>query len=166
MREARGERPRTPPAPPQPIETMPAPAKRVIEAMPIESDIVPGRDFGRGVSEHVTEHITKDSISTRDAHLGDFVEATDERLEQRLEQVFDHDVGQLAHEEVISTAIAEGTDAKLWEEQAPASTTADDILALLKSPESIRNVFIISEILRRPDLETDERDDVFAQKRL
>ena len=67
--------------------------------------------------------------------------------------LFDHDVGRLAHSEMVDTSVAEGTDARSWEETADdkSMTAAGKIRKMLRSPESIREVYIISEILKRPE---------------
>lgn len=148
----------------QPAPRQPAQAKvprqpaarvkpRVIEAVPVEDDIVPGASFARDLSEHVAEHIERDSISRRNAHLGEVVEASDERIEHHLEAVFDHDIGKLAHSEKVDTSIAEGTDAQSWEEKTETQLRpAEKIAAMLKSPESVRDLFVASEILKRPEI--------------
>lgn len=155
LRDIRGQRPEPPPevvaAPPPP------PTKRLIEATSVEppprKEIVPGQGFGRDVSDHVSEHIVRDSISTRDARLGDIVEQADERVEDRLQSVFDHEVGHLAHVEDTGMDVHEGTDAAVWENKTSLeNATATQIRELLQTPESIRNVFVISEILKRPDI--------------
>ena len=150
LRQARGDgaQPRRPKPPPV--------AQTVVEAQPVmeAEPIVPGQRFGRSLSQHVEQHIGQDSISSRDAHLGDAVEAVDERLEQHLEEVFDHEVGHLAHTEKLDTSIAEGTDDPSWEEAEGANepSSAQRIFQMLRSPEGVRDVFIASEILKRPEI--------------
>ena len=138
------------PKPPRPPEA-PRP-QLIIEAVPVEEDIVPGRGFGGNVANHVKEHMDTDRIADRDVGLGHVVEAADEHIEEHLEEVFDHDVGHLAHADPIETSVAEGTDAPSWEGKKAEDSTADVIRKMLQSPDDIRNVFIISEILKRPDI--------------
>ena len=164
LRQARGEKARQTPvqASPPPRQANPAarakpqPPRqfrpRVIEAQPVDRDIVPGEGFGRSVSEHVRDHIGKDSISTRDAHLGESIESADERIEQHLEDVFDHDVGHLDHAVKVDTSIAEGTDALDNENVDKQSSEAKRIRQMLSSPDSVREVFIAAEILKRPEV--------------
>lgn len=163
LRQARGQQPAPakppPPEPPRQAPQRPArqaqPARqgRVVEAQPAQEDIRPGQGFGRGVSQHVQEHITRDSISTRDAHLADSIELADERVERHLEEVFDHDLGRLEHVEHVDTSISEGTDAMEIVEEADPLAAAKRIRQMLGSSESIREVFIASEILKRPELD-------------
>lgn len=130
---------------------------RVVEAQPAQPaqqrDIKPGRGFGRDLSQHVQEHIGQDSISTRDAHLGETIEEADERVERHLEEVFDHDLGRLEHVEEVDTSIDEGTDAMEIVEAADPLATAKRIRKMLGSADSVREVFIAAEILKRPDFD-------------
>lgn len=132
----------------------PAPPRRVVEAEPVVRE--PGKNFGRGLADHVEQHIGRDSISTRDAHLGESVEMADERVEHHLEEVFDHDVGHLAHVDDTDTSISEGTDSESYERAPTSSTvqtaTAKRIIELLKSPNGVRDVLIASEVLKRPEI--------------
>ena len=154
LRQARGGQQPPPPKPP----VAPVVPRTIVEATPVEAtpvveEIVPGRGFGRDLSEHVEQHIGRDSISQRDARLGQVVENTDERIEQHLEGVFDHDVGHLAHADEVDTSVAEGTDAASWQEKKkkePESAAA--IVKMLTSPEGVRDVFIAAEILKRPEI--------------
>lgn len=153
LRQARGggqqpqARAAAPPAPP-------AAPRRVVEAEPVARE--PGKNFGRGLAEHVEQHIGRDSISTRDAHLAESVEMADERVEHHLEEVFDHDVGHLAHVDDTDTSISEGTDEASYEKAPTSSTvqtaTAKRIIEMLKSPNGVRDVLIAAEVLKRPEI--------------
>lgn len=172
LRQARGQQekpiPRAPAARPQPAvearrEFLPpggrpervvkaSPVTAIpVEAIPVDEEFVPGQRFGRDLSDHVADHIGRDSISSRDAGLADVVSQADERIESHLEQVFDHDVGRLAHSEIVDTSVAEGTDEGAWEAVETSMTAAGKIRNMLRTPESIREVYIISEILKRPE---------------
>jgi len=170
LRQARGQQAQkqapakqAPPQPPRQPQRRPAPQQqgrpaarqgRVLEAQPVQQqDIRPGQGFGRGLAEHVQEHIGQDSISTRDAHLAETIEQADERVERHLEDVFDHDLGRLEHVEEVDTSISEGTDAMEIVEEADPLATAKRIRKMLGSAESIREVFIASEILKRPEFD-------------
>lgn len=149
LRQAKARRERGGGAPqraPQPPPPTPKPATLT------QTDYQPGENFGRGVSAHVQEHLNTDTISQRDAGLGEVVAESDERVENRLEAVFNHDVGHLEHNDEINTQIQDGTDAKFWDEKEAVDGTADLIRKTLQSPTDVRNAFIISEILRRPEV--------------
>lgn len=114
--------------------------------------ITPGQGFGRELSQHVDQHIVQGSISTRDAHLGEDVENADERVEQRLEEVFEHQVGSLKHYDNTETTsqVAEGTDASAWGERIEVKNkVAEELVAMMKSPDSVRKLFIAKEIFER-----------------
>lgn len=147
LRQARGDR-AVPPAPPKPpvVEAVP------FEATPVPDEVVPGQGFGRDLATHVSQHIGHDSISRRDAQLADAVEAADERVEKHLQEVFDHDVGRLAHADAVDTSIQEGTDAADATSAEKQPDAAAKIAEMLKTPQSIRNMFIVSEILKRPEI--------------
>ena len=165
LRQVRGEPapPRPPQSsvesvlPPQPPPRRPKPTQVLPELAQAEDDFVPGDGFGEGVSSHVREHLSGDTIANRDSHLGEYVGETDERVEQRLEQVFDHDVGHLEHRELVDTSIAEGTDATDVHSQTGNKKPEDEraaakIRKMLSQPESIRDVFVAAEILKRPEI--------------
>ncbi len=64
------------------------------------------------------------------------VDQADERAEKRLHDTFDHEVGSLSHEDVVTV-----------EETTPA----EEIAEMLKTPKGMRDAIILSEILNRPD---------------
>ena len=90
-----------------------------MEVEPIEDEpmVRPGREFGSKLSDHVREHIIQDSISQRDAELARATETADERIEHHLEEVFEHEVGHIAHADQVDYNVAEGTDAAAWEDK-------------------------------------------------
>lgn len=165
LRQARGEEAAVPPPPrDQPVRAEPVRVgqsrARPVRAqrVPDQRAIEPGREFGQSIAEHVEEHIGSHGLEDRDAHLGEQVALADERVEQQLGKAFDHDIGQLTHVQEADTSISEGTDANVWQHDkqgaatATVETTPDAIRRLLSTPDDIRNVFIISEILKRPDV--------------
>jgi hypothetical protein len=122
-----------------------------MEAVPAEV-IEPEMPLGRGVAAHVQQHLGTDTIAQRDAHLGETVGQADEKVEDRLQEVFGHHVGRLA----TSTAddqISQGTDADVWSGPAVATgQVAADVIQMLRSPQHLRQAFILSEILKRREL--------------
>lgn len=154
LRQARGDAPPEPvvaePVPDEPVRTL---VREPMEVQPLEVEpIQPGHDFGRDLASHVENHITRDSIRQRDARLGDTIETADERIEDHLAQVFEHDVGHLAHYEEVDNRITEGTDHVSWEEEVKKPGVAEEIAAMMKSPDSVRKMFIVTEIFKRPEI--------------
>ena len=129
------------------------PARLEQTASAFDEDLkTPGQDFGQDVSQHVEQHVSRDSISTRDAHLGDYVESADERIEHHLEEVFEHHVGSIKHSDntVTTSQVAEGTDAVSWEEkQAKPNRVAQELVEMMKSPDNVKKLFIAKEIFER-----------------
>lgn len=148
LRQARGRGEANPPQPPEP----PQPVRRASLPQQPNVHVRPGEGFGENVTSHVREHLHTDSILERDAHLAEVVEEADERIEAHLEDVFDHEVGRLEHVNEVDTSIKDGTDDSTWDNKVDSNDTADLIRNTLQSPDKIRNVFIISEILKRPEL--------------
>jgi hypothetical protein len=87
----------------------------------------------------------------------------DEKVEGRLQQLFDHKLGSLADTSQASphdeAEIAEGTDADVWATEIPWDETqgprpagrAQQVAAMLRDPSGLRDAIILSEIFRRPD---------------
>jgi hypothetical protein len=60
-------------------------------------------------------------------------------------------VGHLAHADDLDTSVAEGTDAAdSTTEKQP--NTAAAIAEMLKTRQSVRNAFVVAEILKRPEI--------------
>lgn len=69
------------------------------------------------------------------------LEYSDERLESRLHETFDHRLGSL-----------DPDGAKMASDEADHPHTSPKGLAkMLSSPQGLRNAFVLSEILRRPE---------------
>jgi len=93
---------------------------------------------GTSVSEHVAEHIRGSSreIGQHAENLGAVLAQTDERLEDRLSKKFDHNIGQLQHQELAKA------EARV--------DIAAEIAEMLSKPSGMRQLIIANEILRRP----------------
>lgn len=158
LRQARGDAPAaraSAPAVEAVVMEENSPIRTLSEQAHDVTPVQPGQDFARDLESHVAEHIGNDSISQRDAHLGDAVEMADERIEHHLEEVFDHQVGHIAHQDNTenTSTVAEGTDTGVWEgEEVEVADTAGEIIELLKSPQSVRHMFIATEIFKRPEI--------------
>jgi hypothetical protein len=103
---------------------------------------------GRGVAQHVLQH----QFAERAAHLADEVAGVDDQMDQRLHQKFDHRLGRLTGSEAYKveetrTDSQKPPPAAVDGPSAPA-ITALDLIALLRSPQSIRHALIMSEIMK------------------
>lgn len=153
LRQARGDAPRQEVIPVAEVAEEQEVVRTLVSDPNQSKPVKPGKDFTRELSSHVESHIGHDSISLRDAHLGEGIESADERIEQHLEEVFDHQVGHLAHYDHTenSNKITDGTDAISWEEEEEKASKASEIVELMKSPDSVKNMFIAMEIFKRPE---------------
>ena len=147
-----GQPPRPQPQRPgqQPPQRMPSPPQRLVPAReeviylePADVEVIDaelaenaGRPLGtpfqgpRQIAEHAR-------------HLGEQVDLADDKLEARLHQTFDHQLGRfrnVASETAGAPRVRPMTD-----------VTPTEILGMLTNPESIRDAIVMSEILRRPE---------------
>ena len=92
------------------------------------------------VSEHVAQHMDTHEYQERASHLAEEVGHADERMEDRLHSVFDHEVGELDDSAGSST-----------EGKQPAKSAAASLLDVFRSKSAVRNAVIIREIFDRPE---------------
>lgn len=125
------------------------PLRRIV---PIEAEVVaaevverPGRESS--VARHVQEHLDTRSFEARARQLT-HLDDVDERLQEHVHQVFDHALGSLDAER--AGGAGGGTPAPSTAEQPPAPPPVD-LTGWLASPQSIVQVVVAQEILRRPD---------------
>jgi len=85
-----------------------------------------------------------EQIAEHARHLGEDVDAADNKLQTHLHQVFDHQLGRLK--------TTGGETALVQTEKSAAELSLGQIVRMLRSPGSIRDAIVMSEILRRPDL--------------
>lgn len=137
--------------PPSLSRVAPPPAARlsnleVQDAEVIEAEEVTGDD----VADYVTRHLDSTKFTRRASRLGAEVKSADEGIEAHLHQTFEHRLGQLG----ASTSQAE--DSILDEEEnalaraTKAAMASASIADMLRSPQSLRNAIILSEILNPP----------------
>jgi hypothetical protein len=137
---------RPPPSPGRkpPASTMPKPLK----PRPAEREDFPPRE---SVEVHVERHLRQGGVGARDAHLGDQIEQSDERLESHLQEVFQHSLGQLDSTIAVQPGIAAGTDAGVWDQRATAHPLYDALTQMVSSPRQMQAAIVLSEIIRRPE---------------
>jgi hypothetical protein len=116
------------------------PAERPLEAAVLEDE-----PSGRLVAEHVREHLSNKEFTQRASQLGQQVSQTDDRVEERVRGVFDHQVGSLARKQARAPAFAESEPSEL------PITAAAGLAAVLSNADSVRQAILINEILTRPE---------------
>jgi hypothetical protein len=131
-----------------PQQSAAAPARKVVRAEVVKAEVVQ-RPASAPRRTRIEEQVDRD-IDTRDFAvraelMADATEQADERLEQHLQEKFDHKLGSLS----TSTTSMAGS-------HPPDQATARDgnvhpVLNMLTNPESVRNAFILGEIFKRPE---------------
>jgi hypothetical protein len=152
--QAKGQRSRPaqpPPQPPRPprqqppprlVPTAPDPAyAQVVPVEVVDAELADNAD--RVARQVATDLRGTEQIAEHTRHLGEKVDATDEKMQAHLHQVFDHQLGRLK--------ASSGETALVKSERSGAELSLDQIMRLLRSPGSIRDAIVMSEILRRPD---------------
>jgi len=125
-----------------------APAER-----PVQAEVVGEEPLGSRIRERVKEDLNTGNFARRASQLGDRVAQADEQLDQRLHQVFDHEVSRLAGSPGESAA-APGVEEPTSPEDRLGTmppTAAAGLAALLSNAQSVRQAIVINEILRRPE---------------
>ncbi len=120
---------------------------------PVEAEIVPAGPVGGQVQKHVGEYLDAGKFDRRASELGDEAAHSDERMGQRLGQVFEHEVGRLAGtlgESADAPGVAKATQPEDRAAEFP-STAAAGLFALLSNAQGIRQAIVINEILQRPE---------------
>lgn len=141
---------------PPPARTPPArkPAPRPQPSRVHEAEIIdeveivdPDVFHGTSVADHVSQHMRAGVFDERISHLGEDVDASDDRMEEHLHEYFEHDLGQLgARTSAAADSILD--DDSPGQQRKPA--TPVDYLALLRNPNAIRQAIILNEILSPP----------------
>lgn len=127
----------SPPSPPSPQRVTPAP---VVAAEIVTAELA---QEGSRVEREVQEHLRgSQEIAERTSQLGRQVDAAQEKLQEHLRAVFDHDLGRLSK-------TASSTAATPHEKPLP-DVTLEELRSMLQSPTSIRDAIVLAEILRRP----------------
>ena len=122
----------------------PTPDIEIIEPVqPVE--VVDAEPVVEGVAQHVSRHMAPAGFDQRTSQFAQAVGQADEKVEQHLASVFDHEVGQLDKSDgfVGDTPIAEGT--------AQVELDVGSVAELLSNPQSLRHAVLMAEILQRPD---------------
>lgn len=129
----------------------PAVSEAAAATTPATTTIKP---IGAEVGEHVQKYLSTDEISQRTSRLGGEVAAADTTVDQRLHQVFDHQVSQLAAVpgEAAKPPTAVGPTELTGEVPSEeAASLAYDVVNLLSNPETLSQAIVLNEILHRPE---------------
>jgi hypothetical protein len=131
-----------PKTPPPPSRLAPAPV--VVEPVPVEIVDAELADRSDRVSRRVAEDLRgTDQIAEHTRRLGAEVDAVQDKMQAHLHQVFDHQLGRLK--------TSSGQEAAPTVEKPTSELSPDLVVRMLRSPGSIRDAIVMSEILRRPE---------------
>ena len=105
----------------------------------------PIRDLrDQSISEHVDSHIDTSDISEHASHLGERIQNIDDRVAERLQRKFDHDVSRI---DDLPT-VQDDEVAKVTKDDV--SLIAQDLVRMMRTPQNVRQAILLSEILQRP----------------
>jgi hypothetical protein len=90
--------------------------------------------------------LTRQDFDQRAAKLGEETAQADDRLEARLHQTFDHEIGTLHH---AGTPQATDTASKVTPTFAHEMLIS--LVSALRSPQQVRQAIILGDILQRPE---------------
>lgn len=145
-----GQPPPKPSAPARPRQPSPSiPPQRMPPAPVVVADVVPevvpaelAQQADR-VEREVEQHLRgSQEIAKRTSQLGKQVDDAQQKLQEHLQQVFDHELGRLSK-------TASSTAATPHEKPVP-DVTLEELRTMLQSPGSVRDAIVLAEILRRP----------------
>lgn len=117
----------------------------IVDAYPVED---PGILTGQGVGDHVSQHINTSDFAERLSHLGAVIDNADDRMESHMHEYFEHQLGELG------ARTSRASDSTLDDDSGPPPPEKPqpfNVKRLLRSPTSVRDAIILSEILRRPE---------------
>lgn len=125
-------------------------AKPVVASRPLSPPVAqkaPESAPARGsVVEHVQQHLDTSEFGRRTTQLGGEVAQADDKIDARVQQVFEHQLSQFdwrTSQEIEAAG-----------ETVPLTATtagAAGLAALLAAPESLRQAIVLNEILQRPE---------------
>ena len=143
---------RQPQRQPVPAEAVPA------EAVPNEAvpnEVAELKPLDERVEDHVQRYLNEDEFTRRGTSMGkEVVDDVTRDIDQHLQQVFDHQVGQLGAASTAGaplTPTAGGLMPESSEATSTATAEATDWAALLANPGSVRQAIVFNEILSRPE---------------
>jgi hypothetical protein len=135
-----------PPAPPKPRPPLAPP----MSPRPVVEAEVVSAELAEHVSSHVASHLDTHQFAERAAHLGEETALSDDRLEARLHQKFDHRVGRLTKTSLNQVEDIPDPGQRLA--AAPAvSLSPQALVQMLQSPQQLRGAIILKEVLDRPE---------------
>jgi hypothetical protein len=147
-------RPQAPgqPGPLRPGVAPPRPARpaRAQEPVELELEVMPEEE---SVPAHVRQHVSAREFGHLASGVGERLSQVDERVDQRLHEVFDHRVGRLGEVPGESARPALPEEAETPDDRITSlpATAAAGLAAILASPVGLRQAVLLNEIFQRPE---------------
>ena len=101
----------------------------------------------QGVAEQFRSRINTSEIAEHARNLGGRIQNVDDSVAERLGSKFNRDVSRMDDRVTITD------DGQNQTTREDSSQIARDLVEMLKSPATVRQAIVVSEILRRPDFE-------------
>lgn len=107
---------------------------------------------GQSVAQHVQKHIDSgvSEIAQHTRKLGERVGQAGKKVNQRVQQKFDHEVGNLAESQTKSEP-KKANSVEPKSKPAAVVIAPQTIAELLRSPQALRQSIIVAELLKRPE---------------
>jgi hypothetical protein len=108
----------------------------IVEPEIVEPILILGEE---SVGEHVRSHLSNSAFSQRAEQMGDKVDTVNEKMDQRIHDVFDHKLGNLTvsvdDPNSISDDVHTTPDVVNW------------VADMLRNPSTLRQVIVLNEIM-------------------
>jgi hypothetical protein len=131
-----------------PPSRRPPPDREIIEA--VDAEVIEAEPVYESMSAHVADDIDTSDITQRASRfrdhasrLGAEVGQADDKLQERLHEKFDRDLGRI-HGDTVTDDTGVGRPGGV-------PSTATEIVEVFRNPKSIRQAIILNEILKRPE---------------
>lgn len=123
------------------------PRSDVVDAEVVSAEVV------EDVAMQVEKPLDSRGFDQRAAHLGEETAQADDRLEARLHQTFDHQLGRLQQTSSVGpqATARTATDVAASVTTAAANEMLTFLVGALRSPQQVRQAIILSDILQRPE---------------
>ena len=130
-------------------------SRRLVTAEVVQAEPLERVPSGRGVAAHVEEHVGGSAFEEHTSRLGEEVGLADDKLEDRLHETFDHQVGRLsglpsATTGAISTQDQYENDESERDAYSISAGDVSPVSPIFSGPEDVRRAIILNEIFQRP----------------
>jgi len=141
------------PSPAQPRQQQSKrPPRRLVEE-PVDVEVIerrPVESISAHVEKHMAERMGRSQIGQRSSHLTDDIAQADRQREEHLDKAFSHQVGRLTDTSGAAN-VGKATDTAPEARQTASAVATTDLTALLRNMDTLRQTFILNEILQSPE---------------